>query len=1179
MANSKVVNRTVNIYIQSGEAQKAYDALIAKQNKLKDALEKTTDPKKVDGLKNKLKELEEPIDRAAKKLRGELTPSLKDTQAAVNKLNNEFRRMSPEETGYDHMVHQIHQGNKELELQKGKVGMLHHAMKGFWSEVKMMATGMVIGNVMMSAFTGLTNVVTGLFKGAGKLSDELADIQRVSGLTAGEVRKLNKELTQLETRTSTSDLRGMAVIAGKLGIAKEQILSFVQATDKLKVALGDELGDVDVITTELGKIINVFDKEGGVTGDKMLKIGNAIVDMANKGVASGPFIVDFTQRLAGLAGTANLTLDASIGLAAGLEETGQRSESASTAVINVLGLLGNHVKEFAKIAGQDVNTFAKTIKEKPVEALLQLSEGLVKNKTGLQDLAPAFKEAGIDGTRVQTVLGVMGANAEFFRKKITEAGGALQSTGEIEDAFSLKNETLQGQMDKLGKTITRWFTSSGLSDFFKRAVNDLSALITPSKSLTQQFDELDQKVKALDKDILPLAKKYDELTSKTSLNKLEQAELNTTIQSLAKAMPFAVSAVDKYGNALQINTQRVYDFINAEKARLKVVNADAIKENQKKLDEINKQINKAKPQFEDVTNFDIVFTTDVSVSGGTGGAAVSTKRRQLTQEEKNETIKKYKDLLDSRLGYETEIKRLNGDAIQEQVDAAKKQQQTTTKVVEDDKKANKEREREAKKTENLFKKASEELLKWRRQLAGTDEGEMQKEIAAATEKYLKLRDDLKGHQDEMKKLEETFQNEVFQIISKYNQKDIDAFVKRQEAQEQAMMNFVEATGKLKVPTTVTDLVNRENGAKAELELMKTHGLKKLRLQLNQLEKERDQQLANDKLTNSEREKIEIGYQKRKFEIIVEWIGEYVRFFEMGVNLLATIDRSKTAIENSELERDRALNDKKRKNLDDRLKAGAISQKAYDREIQKLEKQQEAREREAHVKQFKRQQRIRMGQAVVDGYKAVTTTLADFGPPIPPNFPGIIAMAFTVGSIAAQIAGIAKEKPPAYARGGVLYGRSHAEGGMGVYDQYGKKQAELEGGEAIVNRRTIADLNRYTLSGTPSQIISDLNAMHGGVRWAAPVWKTTKPTPMNFSAIRKAQHYAQGGIFNAGAGSDTAAMQKTLADLAIVVNMLAATNAELTNKLGEPIKAYSVLTEQEVQQQRLDNIRREATFKP
>ncbi len=49
--------------------------------------------------------------------------------------------------------------------------------------------------------------------------------------------------------------------------------------------------------------------------------------MANKGVATGGFIVDFTQRLAGLANTAGLTLDATIGLAAGLEETGQRTEA------------------------------------------------------------------------------------------------------------------------------------------------------------------------------------------------------------------------------------------------------------------------------------------------------------------------------------------------------------------------------------------------------------------------------------------------------------------------------------------------------------------------------------------------------------------------------------------------------------------------------------------------------------------------------------------------------------------------------------------------------------------------------------------------------------------------------------------------------------------------------------
>ncbi len=123
--------------------------------------------------------------------------------------------------------------------------------------------------------------------GAGKLSDQLADLRRVTGLTADQANQLNESLLKIDSRTSADGLREIAIIAGKLGVAKEDILGFTEAVNKLVVALGDELGDADQITTQLGKILNVFD--GEITGDNISKLGNAIVDLANKGVATGAF--------------------------------------------------------------------------------------------------------------------------------------------------------------------------------------------------------------------------------------------------------------------------------------------------------------------------------------------------------------------------------------------------------------------------------------------------------------------------------------------------------------------------------------------------------------------------------------------------------------------------------------------------------------------------------------------------------------------------------------------------------------------------------------------------------------------------------------------------------------------------------------------------------------------------
>ena len=71
----------------------------------------------------------------------------------------------------------------------------------------------------------------------------------------------------------------------------------------------------------------------------------------------------------------------------------------------------------------------------------------------------------------------------------------------------------------------------------------------------------------------------------------------------------------------------------------------------------------------------------------------------------------------------------------------------------------------------------------------------------------------------------------------------------------------------------------------------------------------------------------------------------------------------------------------------------------------------------------------------------------------------------------------------FAKGGRLGGPSHSNGGMPVINPVtGQKVAEMEGDEAIINKKSMADNNTYTITGKPSQIASKINAIGGGVDW-------------------------------------------------------------------------------------------------
>lgn len=64
-------------------------------------------------------------------------------------------------------------------------------------------------------------------------------------------------------------------------------------------------------------------------------------------------------------------------------------------------------------------------------------------------------------------------------------------------------------------------------------------------------------------------------------------------------------------------------------------------------------------------------------------------------------------------------------------------------------------------------------------------------------------------------------------------------------------------------------------------------------------------------------------------------------------------------------------------------------------------------------------------------------------------------------------------------GGYLNGKSHAEGGEKFIVQNTGQLVELEGGEAVINKKSISDDSEYSIKGTPKEIASCVNELHGG----------------------------------------------------------------------------------------------------
>ena len=159
-----------------------------------------------------------------------------------------------------------------------------------------------------------------------------------------------------------------------------------------------------------------------------------------------------------------------------------------------------------------------------------------------------------------------------------------------------------------------------------------------------------------------------------------------------------------------------------------------------------------------------------------------------------------------------------------------------------------------------------------------------------------------------------------------------------------------------------------------------------------------------------------------------------------------IEEHKSAIDSIEDELASARGDR-RQRLIDQINAEIAAQRAAQKEEAKIQKKKEAQEKkqeELDKKRKKAEYDRSIIQAIVNGAMAVTMAAVNTWP-----VPAIPMMALAAATTAAQLAIMKSNKP--YAKGGLLEGKSHKEGGIPV----GNSGIEVEGQEYVVRKKSTA----------------------------------------------------------------------------------------------------------------------------
>lgn len=394
---------------------------------------------------NVLKQLQQEYDNLYEEI-GLTNLSLRDLGKRQKDLNAILRQLNPNTELYKQYSEQLKEVNNRIKELRGTANETRFSLS------KLTDGFNKYGAIAASAIAGLTGITLTMrscVNEYAEMEEAQSQVIKYTGLTKDEVKELNEEFKQMDTRTARTRLNELAGDAGKLGIStKEGVKEFVEAADMINVALGEDLGKEAI--TQIGKLADMFGTGDRSLKENMLAVGSAVNSVAQNSSAAEPYLVEFTARMGGVGKQANMAITDIMGFASALDQNMLRSEMASTALSGLILKLYQEPSKYAQLAGLQVEEFTKLMSEDVNEAVLTFLEAL-NRMGGMDKMAPVLDKMSLSGAEAASVISALAGSVEKVRKEQLGANQAFIEGTSVVNEFTVQNSTVQAELDKAKK--------------------------------------------------------------------------------------------------------------------------------------------------------------------------------------------------------------------------------------------------------------------------------------------------------------------------------------------------------------------------------------------------------------------------------------------------------------------------------------------------------------------------------------------------------------------------------------------------------------------------------------------------------------------------------------------------------------------------------------------------------
>lgn len=408
---------------------------------------------------------------------GDAVKKLHDRQAELNRVIRDQEKL-----GRAGSALKVQYAQQELRMLDAKIARIRK-IQSIESNMKaggarMASAGMAIGAVAAAASTAFVPVVQaasfekamlGVAKQVAGARDESGKLTAVYYQMATQIQQLGREIP-----IATNELAEMVAAGARMGVAKDELVDFTRTAAMMASAFELPAGE---LAEQMGKIAGLYKIPIPAIG----QLADTINYLDDNAIAKGGDIIEFLQRVGGVAGSVKVTSQQMAALGSTLLTLGEKTETASTAtnaLFQKLAAADKGTKKFKAAMDELGLSTAEVQKNMQIDAqgtILQVLEAINK--------LPEEKRLGalvdLVGLEHSDTVAKLAGGIEEYRKQI-DLAGSQQAKGSMSREFQAQLATTSAQWEILKNRVTE--VGVNIGSVLLPAVNSLMGAIGPMAS-------------------------------------------------------------------------------------------------------------------------------------------------------------------------------------------------------------------------------------------------------------------------------------------------------------------------------------------------------------------------------------------------------------------------------------------------------------------------------------------------------------------------------------------------------------------------------------------------------------------------------------------------------------------------------------------------------------------------